>query len=110
MKAVMLVKAYDPVTKELGEIQCCQVKKPELVHEDDVLIKVAYASVCGSDPHLLEGMGGDPEAGMYAAYYGPGPENRQKAQALLETIQTLVKQPEPIYQLLEQEGDQIPWD
>ncbi|MCI8731562.1 MAG: alcohol dehydrogenase, partial [Lachnospiraceae bacterium] len=56
MKAVMLVKAYDPVTKELGEIQCCQVKKPELVHEDDVLIKVAYASVCGSDPHLLEGM------------------------------------------------------
>ncbi len=61
-------------------------------------------------PHLLEGMGGDPEAGMYAAYYGTGPENRQKAQALLETIQTLVKQPEPIYQLLEQEGDQIPWD
>ena len=55
MKAVMLVKAYDPETKELGQIQCMDVPKPQLVHDDDVLIKVKYASICGSDPHLLEG-------------------------------------------------------
>lgn len=56
MKAVMLVKAYNDETKELGEIECCEVEKPQLINDDDVLIKVAYASVCGSDPHLLEGM------------------------------------------------------
>lgn len=56
MKAVMLVKGYNPETKELGEVACCEVEKPQLVNDDDVLIKVAYASICGSDPHLLEGM------------------------------------------------------
>lgn len=61
-------------------------------------------------PRLLEGMGADPEAGMYAAYYGPGPENRQKAQDLLETIRSLIQQPEQIYRLLEEESDQIQWD
>lgn len=55
MKAVMLVRAYNEETKERGEVACLEVPKPELVHGDDVLIKVAYASVCGSDPHLLEG-------------------------------------------------------
>lgn len=54
MKAVMLVKAYDPVKKELGRIACMDVPKPQLVNSDDVLIKVKYASICGSDPHLLE--------------------------------------------------------
>lgn len=55
MKAVMLVQAYNPETKELGKIACMDVPKPTLVHDDDVLIKVKYASICGSDPHLLEG-------------------------------------------------------
>lgn len=55
MKAVMLVKAFNESTKELGEVACMEVPKPEIVNEDEVLIKVAYASVCGSDPHLLEG-------------------------------------------------------
>ena len=53
MKAVMLVRAYNEETKERGEVACLEVPKPELVHGDDVLIKVAYASVCGSDPHLF---------------------------------------------------------
>ncbi len=56
MKAVMLVKAYDAQTGTLGEIACLDVPKPQLVHDDDVLIKVKYASICGSDPHLLEGI------------------------------------------------------
>ena len=45
MKAVMLVRAYNEETKERGEVACLEVPKPELVHGDDVLIKVAYASV-----------------------------------------------------------------
>ncbi len=61
-------------------------------------------------PELLEGMGSDPEAGMYAAYYGAAPENRQKAQRLLDTIQSLVEEPEQIYKLLKEQGDQIEWD
>ena len=51
----MLVRAYNEETKERGEVACLEVPKPELKNPDDVLIKVAYASVCGSDPHLLEG-------------------------------------------------------
>ena len=43
MKAVMLVRAYNEETKERGEVACLEVPKPELVHGDDVLIKVAYA-------------------------------------------------------------------
>ena len=55
MKAVMLVKDYNPETGELGEVECRDIPVPELVNNDDVLIKVAYASVCGSDPNVLKG-------------------------------------------------------
>ncbi len=56
MKAVLLVKDYDKDTNTLGEIGCREVDKPQIVHDDDVLIKVAYASLCGSDPNLLKGL------------------------------------------------------
>lgn len=56
MKAVMLVKDFDSGTGALGEVDCREIEKPELVHDDDVLIKVAYASICGSDPNLLKGL------------------------------------------------------
>lgn len=61
-------------------------------------------------PQLLEGMGSDPEAGMYVAYYGPDPANKEKAQRLQAVITELVEQPDRIIQFLEQEGDQIAWD
>ena len=54
MKAVMLVRAYNEETKERGEVACLEVPKPELVHGDDVLIKVASCGVCGSDGHVHE--------------------------------------------------------
>jgi len=56
MKAVMLVKDYNPDTGELGEVDCLEVPVPELANEDDVLIKVAYASICASDTNVLRGM------------------------------------------------------
>lgn len=56
MKAVLLVKDYDKATNTMGEIDCREIEKPKIVHDDDVLIKVAYASICGSDPNLLKGL------------------------------------------------------
>ena len=55
MKAVLLVKDYDEEKMTLGEIGCREIDKPKIVHDDDVLIKVAFASICGSDPNLLKG-------------------------------------------------------
>lgn len=63
-----------------------------------------------AEPQLLEGMGSDPEAGMFAAYYASTPENLEKAKQLLEVIRHLIQQPEQIYQLLRQQGSQIEWD
>lgn len=56
MKAVMLVKAGNLKTGELGRIECQNVPEPRLRTQEDVLIKVAYSSICGSDPHLLTGL------------------------------------------------------
>ncbi|HHV19902.1 MAG TPA: alcohol dehydrogenase catalytic domain-containing protein, partial [Thermoanaerobacterales bacterium] len=56
MKAVMLVKDYNPERGQLGEVDCLNVPVPKLVNDDDVLIKVAYASICGSDPNVLKGL------------------------------------------------------
>lgn len=56
MKVVVLVKKGDPVAGALGEIACKNVLEPKLRTDEDVLIKVAYSSICGSDPHLLTGL------------------------------------------------------
>jgi 2-desacetyl-2-hydroxyethyl bacteriochlorophyllide A dehydrogenase len=56
MKAVMLVKDFNPETGQLGEVDCLTVPVPKLINDDDVLIKVAYASICGSDPNVLKGL------------------------------------------------------
>lgn len=54
MKAVHLTKAYDPVTSTPGIVECLNTEKPALLHPDDVLIRVAYASICGSDIHFIK--------------------------------------------------------
>ena len=56
MKAVLVVKDFNPQTGEPGEVDCLEVPTPEPVKDDDVLIKVAYASICGSDPNVLKGL------------------------------------------------------
>lgn len=42
------------VLKEYGVIEWCEVDRPE-VGEGDVLVKVDYASICGSDQHIFKG-------------------------------------------------------
>lgn len=53
MKAVYVVKTYDPKTGTPGEVACLEVPKPTIEEPDDVLIRVAYASLCGSDAHYI---------------------------------------------------------
>ncbi|MCL2409951.1 MAG: alcohol dehydrogenase catalytic domain-containing protein [Oscillospiraceae bacterium] len=56
MKSVTVVKvgslkAADESAR--GKVQVCDIPEPVL-GDEDVRIKVAYCSVCGSDPHLLQ--------------------------------------------------------
>ena len=61
-------------------------------------------------PELLEGLGTDPEADMYAAYYDLTPENEIKAQKFAEIITHLVENEEEIYSFVRDHGDEIEWD
>lgn len=54
MKAIYLTKAYDPITHTPGVVECIETEKPKLIHPDDVLIHIAYASICGSDIHFVK--------------------------------------------------------
>ena len=59
---------------------------------------------------LLSGMETDPEAGMYAAYYGTDDESRARAQALAELIEELVTEENELCGFVEQYADEIEWD
>jgi len=50
------VRAPDP--EDRGRVEVRDIPEPQLLHDDDVKIKVAYCSICGSDPHLIEGIFG----------------------------------------------------
>jgi (R,R)-butanediol dehydrogenase / meso-butanediol dehydrogenase / diacetyl reductase len=54
MKVVAVVKNGDPATGKLGEVGVVDFPRPTIGPEE-VLIKVAYCSICGSDPHSLTG-------------------------------------------------------
>jgi len=55
MKAVCLTEKGDLATKKWGALDCVELPKPKVEKDDDVLIKVAYSSICGSDPLMLNG-------------------------------------------------------
>ncbi len=59
---------------------------------------------------VLEGMGHDPEAGMYVAYYKGTAEDDKRADKLVEIIKDLVENESKIYKIVEEEGDEIEWD
>lgn len=61
-------------------------------------------------PELLDGMGTDPEAGMYCAYYDLTSENEAKAQKFAAIIKHLIENEEELYSLVRDEGDMIEWD
>lgn len=54
MKSLFTVEMGNPEKKTTGRMELCQVDMPQ-VGAEDVLIKVAYASICGSDGHVLGG-------------------------------------------------------
>lgn len=61
-------------------------------------------------PELLEGLGTDPEADMYAAYYDLSPENEVKARKFAEIITHLIENEEELYSFLRDFGNEIEWD
>lgn len=61
-------------------------------------------------PEITEGMGTDPEAGTYVAYYKPSPENEKKAEALVNVIKTLIENEHTLLEFVKKEGEKIEWD
>ena len=61
-------------------------------------------------PDVLENMDSDPEAGMYIAYYEKVPENVVKVNKLEEIIEYLIENPDDIYEIVREHGNEIEWD
>ena len=61
-------------------------------------------------PDVLENMDSDPEAGMYIAYYENVPENVVKVNKLEEIIESLIENPDDIYEIVREHGNEIEWD
>lgn len=59
---------------------------------------------------VLEDMDSDPEAGMYIAYYDNTPKNIVKINKLEEIIKYLIENPDDIYEIVREHGDEIEWD
>jgi 2-desacetyl-2-hydroxyethyl bacteriochlorophyllide A dehydrogenase len=62
MKSIATVKIgslKDPDVEKRGKVAVRDIPVPE-VGDEEVKIKVAYCSICGSDPHLVEGIFGWP--------------------------------------------------
>lgn len=55
MKAICLTEKGDLATKKWGTLDCLDIPMPKLEKDDDILIKIAYSSICGSDPLMLNG-------------------------------------------------------
>jgi len=60
---------------------------------------------------LAENLETDPEAGAFYAYYSPlSPESEERAEKLCGIIKSLIENPEELYRIVREEGDQIEWD
>ena len=55
MKVLAMVKNGDFENKIPGELELQERPIPE-VGDEDVLIKIKYSAICGSDPHIVSGM------------------------------------------------------
>ena len=38
----------------IGQMELCEVSTPPIIHSSDVLLKIEYVGVCGSDVHYYE--------------------------------------------------------
>lgn len=61
-------------------------------------------------PDILEDMDADPEAGTYVVYYENTPENSVKVSKFVEIIKYLIENPDDIYEIVREHGDEIEWD
>ena len=64
ISATKIGSLRDPDLNKRGKVEVLNVPVPEMGPED-VKIKVAYCAICGSDPHLVEGIfGWEPPFGL----------------------------------------------
>ena len=67
MKSITVTKLgslRDPDASKRGTVEVCDIPETP-VGDEHVKIKVAYCSICGSDPHLIEGIfGWEPPFGL----------------------------------------------
>jgi len=61
-------------------------------------------------PDVYGGMGCDPEAGMFVAFYKLTPDNEKKAEKLSQIIEDLVENESKLYEIVRNKGDEIEWD
>lgn len=61
-------------------------------------------------PDILEDMDSDPEAGTYVVYYENTPDNLVKVNKFAEIIEYLIENPDDIYEIVREHGDEIEWD
>lgn len=54
MKAIYVTKTYGEEDHTPGKVECLETEKPAVQEPDDVLIRVAYAAICGSDAHYVK--------------------------------------------------------
>ncbi|MDR2080084.1 MAG: alcohol dehydrogenase catalytic domain-containing protein, partial [Treponema sp.] len=54
MKSLVITRIGNPEIKDPGQLELRDVPVPE-PGDEDVLIQVAYACICGSDVHSLKG-------------------------------------------------------
>jgi len=52
------LRESDP--EKRGRVEVLDVPEPQLTGDSDVKIRIAYCSICGSDPHSIEGIFGMP--------------------------------------------------
>jgi len=55
MKAICLTEKGDLASGKWGKLDCVELPTPQIQKDDDILIKIAYSSICGSDPLMLNG-------------------------------------------------------
>jgi len=55
MRLVACVEQGNPEKKTMGRVECIEWPKPQIKDPEDVLIRIMYSSICGSDPHVLTG-------------------------------------------------------
>lgn len=55
MRCVACVEQGIPEKRIMGRVECIDWPMPKIEDPEDVLIRIEYSSICGSDPHVLTG-------------------------------------------------------